>query len=184
MSFDLVFQSTLALEGGFVDDPNDSGGATIYGITERVARAHGYVGPMSMLPIETAKEIAKSQYWDVLRLDEVAEVSSGVAHELFDTGYNMGTGRAAQFFQRCLASLNRGGRDYADVTVDGAVGPMTIAAFRAYYKVRKDQGLEILLLALNCLQGAFYIELAERREKDEAFLYGWLKNRVSLQRGE
>jgi len=38
----------------------------------------------------------------------------------------------------------------------------------------------VLCRALNCLQGAYYIELAERREKDERFVYGWLKNRVVL----
>jgi len=35
-----------------------------------------------------------------------------------------------------------------------------------------------MVLALNCLQGAFYVELAEKREKDERFVYGWLLNRV------
>src|SRR5689334_18971880 len=60
--FDSVFTTTLALEGEYSDDPNDSGGATRYGVTERVARANGYTGPMRELPLADARRIAKSQY--------------------------------------------------------------------------------------------------------------------------
>jgi hypothetical protein len=40
----------------------------------------------------------------------------------------------------------------------------------------------VLLTALNCLQGARYIELTEGREADEAYLFGWAANRVSAHR--
>ena len=40
-------------------------------------------------------------------------------------------------------------------------------------------GEVVLVRALNSLQGAFYVELAEKRQKDEAFVYGWLLNRVA-----
>lgn len=179
--FDSVFTTTLAVEGGFVDDPQDSGGATRYGITERVARANGYTGSMRELPLAEARRIAKAQYWDTLRLDEVDRSSPAIAKELFDTGYNMGIVAAGRMLQRSLNALNRQAADYPDVSADGLVGPMTIAALRAYLAKRGPAGVTVLLRALNALQGAAYIELAERRGKDEAFAYGWLKNRVEIQ---
>lgn len=178
-AFDEAFDKTLALEGGFVDDPKDSGGATRWGITERVARANGYAGEMRDLPVQEARRIAKAQYWDTLRLDAIAELAPAIAHELFDTGYNMGIGQAARFLQTSLNVLNRQGADYPDQAVDGVLGPVSIAALRAYLAKRAAKGgMTVLLRALNCQQGAAYIALAERRAKDEAFVYGWLLNRV------
>jgi hypothetical protein len=55
---------------------------------------------------------------------------------------------------------------------------------RWYFQDYPDMGWkrdpQILLKALNCLQGDRYIRLTRSREKDERFLYGWLKNRVRL----
>lgn len=166
-------------EGGYSNDPLDSGKATRYGITERVARANGYQGDMRDLPLERAQDIARTQYWDVLRLDAIAELSAEIAAELFDTSYNCGTGRAGQFLQRALNALNRGEADYPDLVVDGLVGPMTVAALRVFIGKRGDAGRTVMLRALNCLQGAFYVELAERKESQERFVYGWLLNRLT-----
>lgn len=178
MSFAAAFARTIGHEGDFSDDPNDSGGATRFGITEAVARANGYDGPMRELPFAKAREIAKRQYWDALNLDQVPP---RIASEIFDTGYNMGTRRAAQFLQRSLNSLNRGGRDYADITVDGDIGPATLSALAAYLDERGIcEGETVLLRALNCLQGAAYIELGFRRPKDEDFMFGWLRTRVEI----
>ena len=38
-----------------------------------------------------------------------------------------------------------------------------------------------MFILLNCLQGAYYVDLAERREKDQRFMYGWLTHRVAAQ---
>ena len=68
--FERAVEKTLKLEGGFVNDPDDPGGATKYGITEATARAHGYTGDMRELPLDVAREIYKKSYWDIARLDE------------------------------------------------------------------------------------------------------------------
>lgn len=172
-----VINEILRVEGGFVDDPSDSGGATNFGITEPVARAAGYTGSMRDFPKKMAFEIYSKRYWDSVCGDQIAELSERVAAEIVDTGVNMGTGRAAKFLQTSLNVLNDRARLYSDISVDGAIGPGTIGALRAYLENREE---EVLLKALNCLQGAFYIELAQKRNKDEKFIYGWLKNRVSL----
>ena len=180
MNFETAFDQVLGKEAGFSDDPRDSGGQTKYGITEAVARAFGYAGPMNLLGLDQAKAIYRSRYWDALQLDQVASAAPAVAGELFDTAVNQGTDQAATFLQRALNVLNKEGSWYPDVKTDGRIGPMTIAALREYMRRRGAEGQVVLLRALNALQGAFYVELAERRAKDEAFVYGWLLNRVEI----
>jgi len=167
----------IRVEGGYVNDPNDSGGETKYGVTVAVARAFGYDGPMRDLPRETAFDIYAAKYWDAVRGDDLLLLSPVIATEVVDTGVNVGTKRAAEFLQRALNVMNVRQELYPDLQVDGAIGEKTIQALHAYL-IKRDENT--LLKALNCLQGAAYIELAERREKDERFVYGWLRNRVEI----
>lgn len=175
-----AFAVTVGLEGGFSDNPNDSGGATKYGITERVAREEGYDGDMRELPLEEAQRIAKVRYWDQLRLDAVAALSPSIAEELFDTSYNMGQGVAGRFLQRALNQFNQRGKHYPDITEDGLVGGGTLAALKAYLKKRGSSGEVVMLRALNAQQGGRYFDLTERRSKDEDFVFGWFLNRVVI----
>lgn len=179
-AFTEAFARTIYREGGFSNDPKDSGGATKYGIIERVAREEGYTGQMKDLPLSMAQVIAKRRYWDQLRLDDVAIQSLSIAEELFDTSYNMGQGVAGRFLQRALNALNNEQKLYSDVTEDGIVGTSTIIALQSFLKARGSPGVLVLVRALNCLQGARYFEIAVARPKDEAFIFGWLLNRVAV----
>lgn len=173
-----MIDRVIKIEGGYVNDPSDSGGETKYGITAAVARRNGYTGRMKDLSYADAYKIYERLYWKSLRLDDVIEMSKELAWELFDTGVNMGVGRAGSFLQRGLNVMNNGGKFYDDLNVDGAVGPKTLGALNAYYARRGVEGMVVLTELLNCLQGAFYVTLAERRQKDEKFIYGWFKHRV------
>jgi lysozyme family protein len=177
--FDDAFRDLILVEGGYANDPKDRGGRTMYGITEAVARAHGYRGEMRDLNLATAKAIYKRAYWDAIRLDQVAEIASGVAVELFDTGVNMGVRVAVRFLQVALNALNREGRDYPDVDVDGSLGPGTLGALRSYVRVRGNEGKTVLLRALNGMQCARYIQIASTDPTQERFVYGWIKHRVA-----
>ena len=172
-----IIDDILRVEGGYVNDPADSGGATNFGITEDVARAFGYTGDMRDLTRDQAFDIYARRYWDAVRGDDLAALSPAVAFEVVDTGVNMGPARAVSFLQRALTVFNVGGRLYDDMKVDGLAGPVTVNALEDYLAARSEAAL---LKALNCLQGAAYIELAERREKDERFVYGWIQQRVKL----
>lgn len=177
--FNECFEDLILVEGGDSDHAADHGGPTRYGITEAVARRAGYAGPMAELPLEIAKDIYRRIYWRRLRLDEIAILSRSIAAELFDTGVNMGTNTAAKFVQIALNALNRNGNDFADMAVDGILGPGTLAALRKYLQVRSLQdGAAVLLTALKCQQGARYLEIAAKDHSQEAFVFGWLKNRV------
>jgi lysozyme family protein len=175
----VLIDGLIEREGGYVNHPADKGGPTCFGITEAVARAHGYAGSMKSLPRDEAAAIYRRLYWLRPRFDQVAKRSSRIAAELFDTGVNMGPAVAATFLQRALTALNRNARDYADLTPDGRVGPMTLQALDAYLRTRGMRGGEtVLMRALEALQGERYLRLAERRPANEAFLYGWLANRI------
>lgn len=176
---DQVIEETVRVEGGYSNNPNDSGGETNWGVTIAVARAFGYAGTMRDMTLAQAKEIYRLRFWEPLMLDSIVELSRPIAKELFDTGVNMGPARAGTFLQRCLNVLNKQGTMYSDIGVDGRIGRMTVAALREYLARRGADGEVVLLRALNDLQGAYYIELAESRPKDEDFVFGWLKNRVT-----
>ena len=165
-------------EGGYSNHHSDRGGATMFGITEEVARANGYAGPMRLMPREEAVAIYRRLYWLRPKFDLVAALSPTIAAELFDSGVNMGPAVAVTFLQRALTALNRGGRDYADLLPDGRVGGATIEALSRFLALRGAGGEKVLLRALDALQGERYLRLAERRPANEAFLYGWLANRV------
>lgn len=178
MNIDQLIDDVIAREGGYSDHPNDRGGATNFGITQRVAREHGYHGAMRDLPRAVAERIYRAIYWEQPRFDHVAERAPTVAAELFDTGVNMGPMTATMFLQRALNVLNRARRDYPDIARDGRIGPATLGALDRFLDLRGPRGEAVLVSALNALQGARYIELAERRPANESFLYGWFANRI------
>ena len=181
MNIDNMLAALIKVEGGYVNDPRDAGGETNWGITVRTARANGFDKPMREMTKSDALSIYRSQYFYKPGFDKVFAVLPTVAAELFDTGVNMGQSVAAKFLQRSLNALNNQQRDYADLAVDGAIGAKTVAALSGLVKRRGEEDAEtVLLKALNCLQGARYIELAEKREANEAFVYGWLMNRVEM----
>ena len=174
-----LIDTLLEREGGYVNHSADKGGPTCFGITEAVARANGYTGAMRQLPRSEAAAIYRRLYWLRPRFDEVSRRAPRVAAELFDTGVNMGPAVAVTFLQRALTALNRNGSDYADVIPDGRIGDRTLRALDAFLAARGARGGEtVLLRALEALQGERYLRLAERRPANEAFLYGWLANRI------
>ncbi len=191
---DRLIDGLIDREGGYANHPADQGGPTCFGITEAVARAHGYRGPMRRLPLHEAEAIYKRLYWLRPRFDAVAERSPRLAAELFDTGANMGPAVAVTFLQRALTALNRNGADYPDLVPDGRVGEVTLKALDTFLAIRgssppvgadggdrQTTGETVLLRALEALQGERYLRLAERRPANETFLYGWLANRIGEQ---
>ena len=175
---DQLIDAVIDREGGYSHHPADRGGATRWGITEAVARANSYVGDMHLFTREAAAAIYRKIYWHRPRFDQVATRAPSIAAELFDTGVNMGPATATGFLQRALNALNRGARDYPDVLLDARIGPQTLAALDGFLAHRGAIGEAVLLKAIEALQGERYLALAERRPANEAFLYGWLANRL------
>ncbi len=173
-----IIDGVIAVEGGYVDHPNDPGGATKFGITQAVARANGYIGHMRDLPRSTAFQIYYTRYVVGPNFDDVAAIDEKVGEELIDTGVNAGQKRAAEWFQEALNGLNSRGADYPDIIVDGDVGPGTLNAYAAFKRRRGAAATLTMLRALDALQGAHYMRLARDNSKFESFLNGWLLHRI------
>jgi len=175
-----IIHEIIRREGGYADDPNDRGGPTKYGITEAVARLHGWRGDMRDLLEDLAGNIYLDQYYRRPGFDQIHAISPAVAVELTDTGVNMGPEVAVKFLQRALNALNQEEKLFPGLKADGYLGNKTLAALRTFLARRGLEGETVLLKALNCLQGARYIELAEVRPQNESFVYGWLRERVAI----
>ncbi len=177
-AIDRLIDEVIDREGGYVNHPADRGGPTNWGITLAVARQHGHAGDMRDLPRSDATALSRRLYWLRPAFDCVAQRAPALAAEMFDTGVNMGPAVAATFLQRALNALNRGASDYPDMRVDGAIGPVTLAALDAFLATRSGRGETVLVKAVDALQGERYLRLAEQRPANEAFLYGWLAHRI------
>lgn len=171
-----IINDVINIEGGFVDDPQDSGGATMCGITEATAAKHGI--DVRKITKDQIYTIYTRDYWDEVLLDQVWNLAPSVAAEMFDTGVNTGTSRAVSFLQRALNALNNRGKLYPDVKQDGKMGFNTLEALKAFIGHRGNKGVDTLVNMLETQQGNFYLELSEKRPKDEKFQYGWQAHRV------
>lgn len=178
IEIDALVEGVIGREGGYSNHPADRGGATRWGVTESVARAHGYQGDMRQFPRDEAVAIYRRLYWIKPGFDQVAARAPSVAAELFDTGVNMGPATATGFLKRALNALNRGEADYGDIGTAPIIDAAALAALDGFMAKRGTGGEAVLLKALEALQGERYLHLAEARPANEAFVYGWLANRI------
>ena len=116
MNFEQAFSKLIEHEGGFSNHPEDAGGATMWGITEAVARQNGFSAPMNTMTLDFAKLIYKQLYWDSVRADELPDE---VRFAVFDAAVNSGTGRAIKWLQQAVNEVQ-----------DGVIGAMTLRAVR------------------------------------------------------
>lgn len=175
-----LIDQLIIREGGYSNRKNDRGGATRYGITEATARKYGYEGAMENLPYDLAVEIYANEYWQPLKLDDIAAMHQPLAVQLFDFGVNSAPKNAAMQLQLLLNVLNNEQRLYADVKVDGILGSKTLAALAGYQQARGDDGMTIITEALRGQRISFCVDIAANDASQETNQYGWLRRIVNL----
>lgn len=174
----IIIGGIFAVEGGYVNDPNDAGGKTNYGITERVAREHGYSGDMKYFPKEAAESIYAESYIFKPNFHLILERSPAVGMKVIDAGVNVGVKRSAQWFQQTMNDLSRGGRDYSLIPVDGSIGLRSVQAYDALVRKRGAyKACELTLKLLDSYQGMHYAKLG-KGQANSSFVVGWLDHRV------
>ncbi len=125
-----IAREIVAREGGFVNDPDDPGGATKYGVTLGTMQRLGLdltgdrkitEADVRALTRAKAEEIFVEHYY---RRPRIAELPESIQASVFDMYVNAGA-NAVRILQRLLAEMGH------SVTVDGGIGPQTIAAAQA-----------------------------------------------------
>ena len=157
----------LAREGGWSDNPSDSGGATMYGIIQReydaYRRAKGLPEQtVRLISIAEREEIYRDNYWEPVHGDYL---DSPVDMVMFDSAVNTGIGQAIKWLQTALGIIVT--RQFDTDTSD------------AYHTYIAAHGAQPLAEAILRQRVAFYQWLGENKPGDETFESGWL-NRVNL----
>ena len=154
--FNEIIEVVLEHEGGYVNDPDDPGGETNFGIAKR---SHPDVD-IANLTKEGAKEIYRKVYWDKNKVESLPEY---LWHIYFDMCVNQGKSRAVKIIQRAVNG--KGG----SLTVDGGMGPVTIAAMK---------GLEIG--RVRAYRVKYYADLVTRKPDLEKFYFGWFRRSLEV----
>lgn len=177
---DDIINEIIRVEGGYVNDPADSGGETNFGWTRKALREMGWFGAVRDLDRSTAYDLYYRRFITNSGFEPLMAQSTAIVAELVDTSVNMGEVTAVKFLQRALNALNDGAKVYPDITVDGICGNGTARTLTKYLQYRGAEGELVMLRCLNSMQGARYAELAEMAPKNERFFYGWMLNRVVI----
>ena len=153
-----IAQEIVAREGGYVDDPDDPGGATKYGVTIHTMRRLGLdltgdgrvrADDVRRLTQTQAREIFIDHYF---RRPGIARLPDPLQASVFDMYVNAGS-NAVKILQRLLRQMGQ------RVDVDGVIGPQTVAAARAAFEVAPDH----LADAYGIARRNYYFRLADRR---------------------
>jgi|SRR5579859_1430226 len=136
---------------GFVNIAGDAGGVTKYGI----ASADNPGVDVANLTLTQASQIYQEKYWLAGHCDKIS--SGPVTIFQFDMIVNNGGGRAAKILQQA-----------AGVTVDGSIGPGTLAAVNALDPAT-------LINSLSTIRAARYNAIAQNDPSQARFLAGWLR---------
>lgn len=177
---------TISLEGDYVNDEDDRGGETRFGITYYTANKYltyaedySWAGDMKTLPLTLAQDIYAYEYYSRPKIYLIAEKSELLAKEVFDSAVNMGVTAPIKFFQRLLNVFNNKQSYYKDIVVDGYLGQETMTAYSKLCARRGEASVEnVFYNALNAMQCVRYIDIAEGNPSQESFVWGWIANRV------
>ena len=117
-NFQHSLEMILKHEGLFSNHKDDTGGATMRGVTQAVYEdwvdGPVTIDEMKALTVEDVSPIYKQNYWNKCKCDDLP---SGIDFCTFDMAINSGTKRGAKLLQKVVG-----------VRQDGAIGPLTLAA--------------------------------------------------------
>lgn len=169
-----IISQIIGTEGGYVNDPADSGGETKFGITKRRARAWGYMKPMILMDCDTAHQIYSAEDWQWISGDKLLTVGGLICREVFDTCVNCGAYTAGSIVQRSLNALTQN-----ELEVDGKIGPKTIMSLSRYILKR---GPNVFLECYKALRVSHYMQLSTDTPKNKRFIHGWVTRACKLDR--
>jgi lysozyme family protein len=149
----------FGVEGGYVDDPDDAGGETKYGISKRSYPNED----IKNLTLDRAAFLYERDFWGPLKLAQIQNQT--IAEEILDTSVNCGAGTGATIAQEAVNLTNY---PEPDIVVDGKIGPATVAAINGH------RSLKTYYKALNGLQFVKYMNIVKNKPSQEKFIRSWL----------
>lgn len=161
MNRDQAIGLMIRLEGGYVCNAKDPGGATKYGITQRTldslqGKLPGLPTNVAGLTEDNARAIYQAVDWAQIHGDDLP---AGLAPLMLNSAVNQGEPTAVRLLQCCVG-----------VAQDGVIGPGTLAAVRSWHsKYSPDQTLGEEFAALVAVR---YASLAAR---EGTFELGWFR---------
>lgn len=171
----------LALEGGFVDHPDDPGGATNFGISLRFLQTlddmelgdidgDGDIDYQDVSQMKTidAQLLFFEYWWNKYGYGQITDLL--VSIKVFDMSVNMGSRQAHRLLQRAINCV-LGQKALVD---DGLLGPKSSQAMT----IALQQPIA-LLASLRAQQEGFYRLLVAKNKKFKVFLKGWLNRAIS-----
>ena len=153
LTFQQIFDRLIGHEGGYVNDLQDPGGETNWGVTKRTAQANGYTGNMKTMTRQQAYEIYRRAFWVRYNCEQMPDA---VAYQFFDAAVNHGFGNASRMLQRAVGVLD-----------DGIIGKYSLEAINR-------NPISDTLMVLNGERLNFYTRL----KNFDRFGKGWV-NRVA-----
>ena len=168
--FNEIIEEVLEAEGGFVNDPDDLGGATNFGVTQKSYSAfldrEVSVDDVKNMTREEAKECYKKDFWYPAKVDRLPE---NLRHIYFDMTVNMGRKNAGKIIQQAVNTK----KNQTLLEVDGIVGSGTLSHVTDL--TLKDVLVErAMFFANNCFDGSRFA----KRTSQNKFLRGWIFHRV------
>ncbi|MEO0936907.1 MAG: holin-associated N-acetylmuramidase [Pseudomonadota bacterium] len=151
-------------EGGYVNDPDDPGGATNYGVTIHTMRRLGLdLTGDGRVAVDDVKALTRDQAIDIFithyfERPLIAELPRALHATVFDMYVNAG-GNAVKILQRLLRQMGH------DVAVDGALGPQSIGAAQAAWQAAPDHMVD----AYGIARRNYYFRIADRRPASRKF---------------
>ncbi|TVS05633.1 MAG: peptidoglycan-binding protein [Rhodobacteraceae bacterium] len=153
-------EEIVAREGGFVNDPDDTGGATNFGVTIHTLRR---LRPGKQIGVEEVRQLTREEAIEIyiehyFTRPRIAELPEPLWATVFDMQVNAGA-NAVRILQRLLVQMG------IEVAVDGAIGPQTITAAHRAYEMAPGH----LVDAYGIARRDYYYAIADHRPASRKF---------------
>ncbi len=157
--FDNAVNDLLDIEGGYVNDPNDSGGETNFGITKR---SYPDVDIKNLTSAD-AKMIYLRDFWNKYHYEWFN--SAKIGRMVFIMCVVMPPRQAHKILQKAVNLCF----DDENLVIDGILGQKTFEAVNRIYDVER------LLRGISIFQAFYYKSLIQRKPSQKKYINGWLK---------
>jgi lysozyme family protein len=171
-----IISNTIKLEGGFVNHPNDPGGATNYGITLKTLREYFKNPEITVEQIkELPEKVAVMIYYEEYFLNtNVFQFPDAVQSIIFDMCVNHGQKQAYKILQRAVNDV----LGEKILVIDGIFGPNTLSKTKKAVKLNKKDVINQVVYH----RIAFYKLLVDQKPSLKVFLRGWLNRANKFKR--